>query len=56
MIRAHKRVLGWNMENIQGMDLLFYTYHVALVDDGKPIRQMQCRLNPTMKEVSKLRC
>lgn len=41
------------MTNIKGMDPYICTHQITLEDDAKPIRQMQCRLNPAMKEVFK---
>ena len=39
---------------MKGINLVTCTHRIYLDDDAKPSRQMQRRLNPTMKEVVKV--
>lgn len=49
----YKGDFGWNMADIKGIDPLICIYHITLEDGAKPIREMQWRLNPAIKEVVK---
>ena len=54
LIRAlsdHKGVIGWSMADLKRISRIICMHRIHLEDDAKPIRQMQCRLNPQMKEV-----
>lgn len=53
LLYMHKVGLGWNMMDIKGMDPLIFIHCIALEKDAKPIKQIQRRLNPAMKEVVK---
>lgn len=44
------------MANIKSMEPLTCTRRITLEDDIKPIRQMQYKLNPIMKDVAKAKC
>ena len=51
VLRKHKSVIGWNIAGIKGISSLVCTHKIYLEDNAKPSREMQHRLNPTMKEV-----
>ena len=50
VLRKHKSAIGWNIANIKGISPLVCTHKIYLEDNAKPSREMQRRLNPTMKE------
>lgn len=49
-----KRALGWNVAYIKHTIPLIGKHCITLENYAKLIRQMQCRLNPTMIEVVKI--
>lgn len=49
VLLTYKRPLEWNMVDIKGMDPLRWTPESF----GMPIKQIQHRLNPLMKELVK---
>ena len=51
VLRKHKSAIGWNIADIKGISPLVCTHKIYLEDNAKPSREMQCRLNPTMKEI-----
>ena len=51
VFRKHKSALRWNIANIKGISPLVCTHRIYLEDNAKPSREMQRRLNPTMKEI-----
>ena len=51
VLRKHKSVIGWNIVGIKGINSLVCTHKIYLKDNTKPSREMQHRLNPTMKEL-----
>lgn len=53
MLRQHKGAIGWTMANIKGISPLICTHRIYLEENAKTSREMQRRLNPTMKEVVK---
>ena len=50
VLRKHKSAIGWNIADIKGISPLVCTHKIYLEDNAKPSREMQRRLNPTMKE------
>ena len=56
ILRKHKSAIGWNLADIKGISPLVCTHKIYLEDNAKPSREMQCRLNPTMKEIVRLKC
>ena len=51
MLREHKEAIGWSISNIKGISPTIVQHRIHLVDDAKPVREPQRRLNPTMMEV-----
>ena len=51
VLRKHKSAIGWNTTDIKGISPLVCTHKIYLDDNSKPSKEMQHRLNPTMKEV-----
>jgi len=51
LLRRHKQVLGWSISNLHGISPLICTHRIFLEKNAKPVRQMQRRLNPNMKDV-----
>ncbi|XP_070011050.1 uncharacterized protein [Nicotiana sylvestris] len=53
VLKAHKRALGWTVEDIKGISPAICTHKILMEDSYKPIVQPQRRLNPTIQEVVK---
>ena len=53
LLKEHKNAIGWTLANIKGISPLVCTHKIYLEDNAKTSREMQCRLNPHMKEVVK---
>ncbi|XP_052211219.1 uncharacterized protein LOC127814034, partial [Diospyros lotus] len=51
VLKAHRKSLGWTISDLQGISPLICTHKIFLEEGAKPVRQMQRRLNPNMKEV-----
>jgi hypothetical protein len=51
VLRDHKSAIGWTIDDIKGISPLICTYKIYLEDDCKTFRELQRRLNPTMKDV-----
>ena len=51
ILKLHKNALGWTIADIKRISPLICTHKIYLEDNAKPSREMQCRLNPNMKEV-----
>ncbi|CAL5331000.1 unnamed protein product [Camellia sinensis] len=51
VLRQHKGAIGWTSADIKGISPLVCTHRIYLEENAKPSREMQCRLNPTMKDV-----
>lgn len=49
----HKNAIGWTLADIKGINPFICTHNFYLEEDSKPSREMQRRLNPSMKEVVK---
>jgi len=47
----HKSVIGWSVADLKGISPTLCMHKIHLQDDAKPVRQVQRRLNPHMKEV-----
>jgi len=47
----HKSVIGWSVADLKGISPTICMHKIHLQDDAKPVRQVQRRLNPHMKEV-----
>nr|GEU71506.1 reverse transcriptase domain-containing protein [Tanacetum cinerariifolium] len=53
VLKSHKRALAWQLSNIKGINLKFYTHKILMEDDFKPAVQHQRRVNPKIHEVIK---
>ena len=51
VLRENKTVIGWTLAYIKGINPAICMYRILLKDDAKPVREPQCKLNPTMKEI-----
>nr|GEW55139.1 DNA-directed DNA polymerase [Tanacetum cinerariifolium] len=51
VLKSHKQALAWQLSNIKGINLEFYTYKILIEDDFKPAVQHQKRVNPKIHEV-----
>jgi hypothetical protein len=49
----YKTAIGWTLADIKGISPSMCMHHILLVDNAKPTREMQRRLNPPMMEVVK---
>ena len=47
----HKGAIGWSDANSKGVSPTICMHRLHLEDDAKPIREIQCRLKPHLKEV-----
>jgi hypothetical protein len=52
-MKTHKKAIRWIMADIKGISPLICEYRIYLKDHAKPIRDVQCHLNPTIKDVIK---
>ncbi|KAF5477819.1 hypothetical protein F2P56_004432, partial [Juglans regia] len=53
VLKQHKGAIGWTIVDIKGINPLVCTHRIYLEENAKVSREMQRRLNPTMKEVVK---
>ncbi|KAI5347513.1 hypothetical protein L3X38_015392 [Prunus dulcis] len=51
VLKDHRTAIGWTLSDIKGISPLVCTHQIFLEKDAKPVRQVQRRPNPTMKEV-----
>ena len=51
VLKSHRKALGWTIADLHGISPLMCTHRIYLEEESKPVRQMQRRLNPNMKEV-----
>ena len=51
ILRDHKDVLGWSLDDLKGIRPSMCMHRILLEDGHKPSVEAQRRLNPTMKEV-----
>jgi hypothetical protein len=54
VLRENKKSLGWSISDLKGINPAYCTHKIKLEEECKPVVQPQRRLNPTMKEVTKL--
>jgi len=47
ILSDHKGAIGWSVADLKGISPTICVHRIHLEDDAKPVRQMQCRLNPT---------
>nr|GEY79613.1 reverse transcriptase domain-containing protein [Tanacetum cinerariifolium] len=53
VLKSHKQALAWQLSDIKGINLEFYTHKILIEDDFKPAVQHQIRVNAKMHEVIK---
>jgi hypothetical protein len=51
VLREHKEVIGWTIEDIKEISPSLVMHKIHLEENSKPLREPQRRLNPTMQEV-----
>ena len=51
VLRDHKDVIGWSLEDLKGIRPSMCMHRILLEDGHKPSIEAQRRLNPTMKKV-----
>ena len=51
VLSDYKGAIGWSVADLKEISPTICMHRIHLEDDAKPIRQMQRRLNPHMKEV-----
>ena len=51
ILRSCKKAIGWKFSDLKGISPLVCTHHIYMVEEAKPFRQPQRRLNPHMQEV-----
>ena len=49
----HQAAIGWSIADLKGISPSLCTHHIYTEVDAKPVRDMQRRLNPNMREVVK---
>nr|GEX57306.1 reverse transcriptase domain-containing protein [Tanacetum cinerariifolium] len=50
VLKSHKQALAWQLSDIKGINLEFYTHKILMEDDFKPTVQHQIRVNPKIHE------
>lgn len=53
MISRHRKAIGWSIADLKGINPLVYSHRINLEEDAKPVRQIERRVNPLMKDVVK---
>ena len=53
MLKEHMGAIGWSVADLKGIDPSICMHRIHLEENAKPIREMQRKLNPNMKEVVK---
>lgn len=53
VLRRYKHVIDYIIDDLKGIHPSICMHRILLVEDHKPLRQGQCRLNPNIKEVVK---
>ncbi|KAH9722991.1 hypothetical protein KPL70_006933 [Citrus sinensis] len=51
ILKEYKEAIGWTIADIKGINPVDCIHRIHLEENAKPIREMQRRLNPNMKEV-----
>jgi len=52
-LRKYPRAIGWSLADLKGIDPSICMHRINVLEESKPCRQPQRRLNPNMKEVVK---
>nr|GEU76033.1 reverse transcriptase domain-containing protein [Tanacetum cinerariifolium] len=53
VLKSHKQALAWQLSDIKGINLEFYTHKILMEDNSKPVVQHQRMVNPKIHEVIK---
>nr|GEW25219.1 reverse transcriptase domain-containing protein [Tanacetum cinerariifolium] len=53
VLKSHKQALAWQLSDIKGINLEFFTHKILMEDDFKPAVEHQRRVNPKIHEVIK---
>ncbi|KAK8492616.1 hypothetical protein V6N11_030838 [Hibiscus sabdariffa] len=53
VLRKHKEAIGWTVADIKGLNPSTCIHRIKVIEDAKPSREGQRRLNPPMMEVVK---
>ena len=53
LLQKYKGAIGWSVSDLKGLDPSICMHYIHTDDGVKPVRDMQRRLNPNMKEVVK---
>nr|GEX68202.1 reverse transcriptase domain-containing protein [Tanacetum cinerariifolium] len=53
VLKSHKRVIAWKINDIKGIDPRFCTHKILMEEDYKPAVQSQRRVNPKIHELIK---
>ena len=48
VLRENKVIIGWSISDIKGISPAIIQHRIHLVDDVKPVRESQRRLNPIL--------
>nr|GEZ32944.1 reverse transcriptase domain-containing protein [Tanacetum cinerariifolium] len=51
VLKSHKQALAWQLSDIKGINLEFYTHKILMEDDFKPVVQHQSRVNLKIHEI-----
>lgn len=50
VLKRHKAAIGWHISDLKGIGPSYCMHKIMMEDDYRPVRQLQRRLNPSMKE------
>lgn len=53
MLKEHKVMFAWEYQNMQGIHPDTCTHHIYIEEGSHPVRQLQQRLNPALRDVVK---
>jgi hypothetical protein len=53
LLKKHKKVIGYLINDLKGISLAFFTHHIPMEDQCKPVMEHQRRLTHAMHEVVK---
>ena len=53
VLRIHQEAIGWSIVDMKGISPSLCMHHIYTEVDVKPVKDMQRRLNPNMREVVK---
>jgi hypothetical protein len=53
VLQKHSDAFAWDYPDMKGIHPDLCTHHIYIKEGSRPIRQPQCRMNPTMKDIVK---